>query len=333
VAGTGLGLSISRRLAELMGGTVEMASELGRGTAMSLTLSLPVADPEQLSSDPQAASDPMSTTTSPRRTAPSIAEAEAEGTLVLVADDHPTNRNLLVRQVNALGYAAESVENGAEALVRWKTGRFGIIITDCNMPEMDGYELARSIRGFESNRPGNAGKRTPILACTAYAQDGEAETCLTSGMDDYLSKPVELQQIQRKLDRWLPIPEVHLPPSAAAGNGKYAPTDSPVDHAVLAAVLGGDAATERDVLTDFRHANDKDAAMLERAVAANDGPQVTRATHRILGASKMIGAHALAGVCERIGHASRSRDWMAVMADMSAFHREMARLNTYVDAL
>jgi signal transduction histidine kinase/CHASE3 domain sensor protein/HPt (histidine-containing phosphotransfer) domain-containing protein/ActR/RegA family two-component response regulator len=334
MSGTGLGLTISRRLAAMMGGSVDLASEPGKGTTLSLTLSLPVVDPAKLpANDLQTTGNPMSAITSKRRTAPNVDDAESEGTLVLIVDDHPTNRALLVRQVQVLGYAAESAENGVEALALWRTSRFGLLITDCNMPEMDGYELARSIRRLESGSPGSGGKRTPIIACTAFALGGEAEICLAAGMDDYLRKPVELRQILEKLDRWLPIPGMSTPPSAAAGEGPAAPASAPVDRSVLAAMLGGDDATERDVLVDFRRTNDKDAAMLEQAVAANDVPQVTRATHRISGASRMVGAHALAGVCDRIGHAGRSRDWPAVAEELGAFHREWTRLNAYVDAL
>jgi CheY-like chemotaxis protein len=134
--------------------------------------------------------------------APSIAQAETEGTLVLLVDDHPVNRMLLLRQVRTLGYAAETAENGIEALEMWKSGRFGLVITDCHMPQMDGYELARSIRKLESD----AGrKRVPIVACTANALQGEAEACLAAGMDDCLVKPVELPQLLEKLEQWLPM--------------------------------------------------------------------------------------------------------------------------------
>jgi len=313
--GTGLGLVICRRLAGMMGGSVEMVSEPGVGTTMMLTLSLPIAEPKDLpKTAPESTRDLLSTTTNMRRLAPSVADAEAEGTLVLLADDHPTNRLLLMRQVNALGYAAESAENGVDALNKWKSGRFGIVITDCNMPEMDGYELARRIRKLES---ANGGKRTPIVACTANALGGEAEICFAAGMDDYLVKPVELRQLLTKLDQWLPIAE------AAA----------PLDRSVLGAISGGDAAAEREILMDFRRVNDEDAAMLKEAVAKSDIPQVTRASHRIKGASKMVGAAGLASVCERIESAGRSNDWATVAASMAVFHQELRRLNAYFDSL
>jgi PAS domain S-box-containing protein len=332
--GTGLGLAICRRLADMMGGSIEMVSELGKGTTMILTISLPIANPQDLpKSEAEGTRDLLSTTTRMRRMAPSVAQAETEGTLVLLVDDHPTNRMLLLRQVKTLGYAVEGAENGVDALDKWKSGRFKMVITDCNMPEMDGYELARNIRRLES---ANGDKHTPIIACTANALGGEAEACFAAGMDDYLAKPVELTQLLKKLDQWLPIPEAQAAPFEQSGNrsNTSAPGAAvPVDRSVLADLSAGDAAAEREILLDFRRVNDDDADMLRQAVAKNDIPQVTRASHRIKGASKMIGAMGLASVCEHIEHASRANDWNTIKVYMGAFHQEWIRLNAYFDSL
>lgn len=334
--GTGLGLTICQRLADMMDGAIDMVSELGKGTTMILTLSLPIADPKDLATtNPEGVRDLLSSTTSMRRRAPSVSQAETEGTLVLLVDDHPTNRLLLMRQVKTLGYAVESAENGVEALEKWKSGRFGIIITDCNMPEMDGYELARSVRRIESAKGDN---RIPIIACTANALEGEAETCFAAGMVDYLAKPIELKELLRKLDQWLPIPAPETTLAETSSKGTDAPTPGagaagPVDRSVLAEISNGDVAAERDILSDFRRVNDGDAVMLKQAVARNDMPQVTRASHRIKGSSRMVGAMGLAGVCEHIERASRASDWPTIEASMEAFHEEWMRLNVYLDSL
>ncbi len=308
--GTGLGLTISQRLARMMGGAIKMVSELGKGTTMSLDLSLPIADVTQVAlARPSVTASWMGTSPKPRRMAPTLAEAEREGTLVLLADDHPTNRSLLGRQLNTLGYAVESASNGVEALAKWKSGRFGIVITDCNMPEMDGYELTRTIRELETS---TGRKRVPVVACTANALGGEAEVCLSVGMDDYLAKPIELRDLAGKLDRWLPIAAV-------------AP---PLDRAVLAGISGGNVGVDREILADFRRVNDDDALSLTLAVERADLPQVITASHRIKGASRMIGASGLASVCETLETASRANDWTTVQANMGSFHRELARLNT-----
>jgi CheY-like chemotaxis protein len=199
-SGSGLGLTICRRLAELMGGTIGMRSELGAGTTLMLTLTLPLADPAGLPA-PGAAAPSLPVDSC--RTPPTVAEAARAGTLVLVVDDHPINRRLIRMQVNCLGYAAEVAASGAEALQLWKSGRFGLILADCQMPEMDGYELARQIRALET---WGGGAHVPIVACTANALRGDCDACLAAGMDDYLPKPVELATLEDRLSRWLPQP-------------------------------------------------------------------------------------------------------------------------------
>ncbi|MEO8204395.1 MAG: ATP-binding protein, partial [Betaproteobacteria bacterium] len=315
--GTGLGLTICRRLAKMMGGSIQMASELGVGTTMTLELSLPIADPLALAAaNAGQAANGLNSSTLLRRAAPDIEAAREEGTLVLLADDHPTNRSLLLRQVNMLGYAAQSAEDGVQALAMWKTGRFAMLITDCNMPEMNGYELTRAIREIERAPDAKGGGRIPIVACTAIALEGEAEACVAAGMDDYLAKPVSLMDLAKKLDQWLPVAQAAVP----------------VDRSLLAAICGGDAAAEREILTDFRRANEDDAASLRAAVRDCDANQVKHASHRIKGASSAIGANGLAAVCERLETAGRAGDWVAIESSMSAFQFEMERLNSYCEA-
>ena len=329
VSSTGLGLTICRRLAELMGGSVEMHSEPGVGTTMTLTLSLPVADAVELPRvDSAHAHERLIGSIRQRRQAPEIEQAIREGTLVLIVDDHPTNRMLLLRQVHTLGYAATSSSNGIEALASWQGTPFGLVITDCNMPEMDGYALSTAIRQVETQ---GTSRRVPIIACTANALAGQREKCLAAGMDDCLVKPVDLAQLAGVLEQWLP-----LQPAAphAYDNLSASPPSmsSALDRAILAEAAGGDAEVERSILDSFRESNDHDSGVLERAVIDQDPLLVTRIAHRISGASKMIGAHSLADVSERIEHAGRAGDWMAITADMSTLQDECRRLNTYLDS-
>ncbi|WP_077000859.1 response regulator [Variovorax sp. KK3] len=333
--GTGLGLVISRQLAQMMGGTITLESAAGKGTTITLELSLPIAEAPAGSDADAARPLPASA----RRAAPDTAQAEAEGTLVLLVDDHPVNRMLLMRQVRTLGYAAETADDGAQALERWKTGRFGLVITDCHMPHMDGYELARSIRSLESAA---GGTRVPIIACTANALQGEAEACLAAGMDDFLIKPVELAQLTGRLDRWLPLPAALpaavtpsplAPPSSSTkpGNepGTDAAADSPIDQALLTANCVGDASVVSQVLNAFQRTCEDDSAGLRQALAADDAAQVTQFAHRMAGASKMVGARSFALACEHIERASRRGDWQAVAAGMPAFEHERTRLAAY----
>jgi PAS domain S-box-containing protein len=327
--GTGLGLAICRRLAEMMDGAIEMQSEVGKGTTMTLTLALPIGDPALVR--PSAAAGGPSAATAAlmgRRAAPTVAQAEADGTLVLVVDDHPTNRSLLERQLRALGYAAESADNALTALERWRTGRFAVVVTDCHMPEMDGYDLARAIRAEEAAR---GARRMPVIACTANALAGEAEVCLAAGMDDYLAKPVEMAALAKALDRWLPLPAPRAVASAPAAAGQAGP--APIAAAALAELTGGDEAIEREILREYKMANDADVLSLEDALARRDLPGITRAAHRIKGASKMVGARDLAAVCAAIEQAGRGDDLPGVMAEEARLRRELERLNAYLDGV
>ena len=304
--GSGLGLSISRRLAELMGGDIAVDSKAGAGTSMVLHIEAAVGEQGML---PVPAFPYRPLPAEPARPAPPAAEAEAEGTLVLVADDHPINRMVLKRQVNALGYAVETAADGLDALDLWSTGRFAALVTDCNMPEMDGYQLARHIRECERR---NGLRRTVIVACTANALGGETENCLAAGMDDYIAKPVELGQLAAKLGQWLPLPE-------------------PVDRSVLAETISPDERQQHEYLERFGEYNRDDVRALTSAVGRGDLEHAAQLAHRIKGAARTVGATAFAGAAEEIERAARTREAERVAGAMERFELELARLARYLE--
>ncbi|MBK6578122.1 MAG: response regulator [Sandaracinaceae bacterium] len=309
--GTGLGLTICQTLAGMMGSSIDMVSELGVGTTMSLELTLPFADEGAIAAPKSTTHASQANRVSDRpRAAPDLSQAERDGTLILVADDHPINRQLLIRQVNTLGYAAESVATGAEALAGWETGRYGLIITDCNMPEMSGYDLTRSVRAQEAAL-GKA--RTPIVACTANALGDAEAICLAAGMDSYLAKPIDLEGLSVVLAQWLPLTQ----------------PDVPIDPSVLAEITGGNCELSRGLLAELQRANAEDAAVLLEAVGAGDVARVASASHRMLGASRMVGANSFARVCEQLERAGRAADWSTIEVTLGTFHREIERLDSY----
>jgi CheY-like chemotaxis protein/HPt (histidine-containing phosphotransfer) domain-containing protein len=293
---------------------------------MRLRLSLPVADPQAIAKSADAAPIDAALLAT-RRPAPLAADAEAEGTLILVADDHSTNRMLLRGQLNLLGYACETAEGGREAFDLWASGRFALLITDCHMPEMDGYALARAIREREA---GTNGRRISIIACTANALEGEAQACLAAGMDGYLAKPVELRALLAALDRWLPLREAPQQRSAGrrdiAGRPGAKADAARLDRTKLAELTGGDERLEREILADFWSAMDDDTAQLAAAVESGDCDATARVSHRIKGASRMVGAIALSTICEKIEAAGRSADQATILAQHAPLEREMKKL-------
>ena len=312
--GTGLGLAICKRLAELMGTTIELQSSPGVGTRIGMTLLLPRAGEQALQGAGPLAIEAIARAVQGRST-PTVEAARAERRLILVVDDHPTNRRMLARQLNTLGYAVQTAADGRDALAQWQAGGFGLIITDCQMPVMDGYQLAAAVRTQEAG--GRA--RVPIVACTANVSKEALEQCLSVGMDQALTKPIELATLKQMLDHWLPAagaPEAEEPP---------APLDT--DFAAIEDLAPGDLAIQRDLLDEFRKANAEDLKAAARAVHSVSIDEVRRAAHRIKGAARMVGAARLANAATRLEQAAQAGDWQRVSSSWPPLQQESLRLD------
>ena len=202
--GTGLGLAISRRLVELMDGTIEVTSEVGLGSTFTVTLPFHAAAPHAAAAQRVDGAVPgrADVDRAPRplvQAAPlSVADARAQGRLILVAEDDSMNQKVILQQLALLGYAGEIAGDGVEALRLWREGSYAMLLSDLHMPNMDGYELVAAIRREEP-----AGVRMPVIALTANALRGEAERAKDIGMDGYLTKPVPLAALRDVLDQWV----------------------------------------------------------------------------------------------------------------------------------
>jgi CheY-like chemotaxis protein len=124
---------------------------------------------------------------------------------VLLVEDNPVNLEVGVGILETFGCKVETATNGVEALERYSTGEYGLIFMDCQMPEMDGFEATAEIR----KREANSGRRTPIVALTASAIEGDRERCLAAGMDDYVPKPFTAEQMRSALVTWLKPGDAH----------------------------------------------------------------------------------------------------------------------------
>jgi CheY-like chemotaxis protein len=237
---------------------------------------------------------------------------------------------VLLRQAASLGYAAEAVDDGAQALDAWRSGRFAAILTDCSMPVMDGYQLASAIREAESQ---GLGGRIPVIACTANALPSAAQACISAGMDACLVKPASLADLSAVLARWVPLAgksrsreAAAAAPRASGGHGQGL-----LDLVLLDEISGGDPMAQAEMLLNFRRVNGSDASALRQSVAVQDFARIAEFSHRIKGSSLMLGATLLASVCARVEAAGTSRDAADLGIAMGSFEVELLRLYGYLD--
>ncbi|MGR0188111.1 ATP-binding protein [Azospirillum aestuarii] len=246
---------------------------------------------------------------------------------ILVAEDHPTNQQVILRQLRQLGFEADLSGDGLEALTAWRARPYRLLITDCHMPRMDGYELSRQIRSAESASEPAPGPRprTAIIAMTANALAGEMERCTAAGMDDYIAKPVTLKQLAAALNRALGEGSVMPPdePPAAEGVGTAEQTLD-LDH--VRTTFGGFDAASLDMLDFFlettRPLLDEAAAALERS----DLEAVRGTAHTLAGAARTAGAN-------RLGRAASALELAAHRGDQDGAGHALTAVRTAYPAV
>jgi PAS domain S-box-containing protein len=220
---------------------------------------------------------------------------------ILLAEDNPVNQKVALRQLQKLGYAADAVANGLEVLDALKQIPYALILMDCQMPEMDGYEATRQIRQLEYRGSLAAARKAPvqIVAMTANALRGDREKCLESGMDDYISKPVVLTELETALNRAIAkvFPETPSPAEAAPP----ASTEDVLDAAVLAGLRELREPGRPDPLAEVADLFLQDLplrlAKIKQHCEEKDAPMLERVAHSLKGSAGNLGARRLAGFC------------------------------------
>ena len=181
--GTGLGLTISKKLMEMMGGDTGCRSTYGSGSTFWCELPLPLSSEVQQQTERSG------------MIAPNMKQLD-----ILLVDDVKVNLIVLSSILQQWGQIIATADNGMQAIDLMKTHKYDLVLMDCQMPEMDGYECTRQVRIPET---GALDPHVPIIAVTAHAMTGDKERCLAAGMDDYISKPIDHNELQSKLIKWM----------------------------------------------------------------------------------------------------------------------------------
>ncbi len=229
---------------------------------------------------------------------------------VLLAEDNRINQRLAILLLERQGHLVEVVSDGRQALAALRERPFDLLLTDMQMPEMDGIELTAAIRAAEKG----SGRRLPIVALTAHAMKRDQERCLAAGMDDYLAKPIRVEELRACLTRWGRQPEeapsppaavLAAPPEAAAP-----PYSSLLDLDVLAELeeleSSGDPGLVESFVAGLRDAVPEHAAQLRQAIAAGDAKQVQQLAHRLKGTALNIGARGVVEKCQALESLGRA---------------------------
>jgi len=255
---------------------------------------------------------------------PSRDEARRIGNLILVAEDNEINQKVIVYQLNLLGFVADVASTGIEALALWEGGEYALLLTDLNMPEMDGYELAAAIRSREQGA-----NRLPILALTANAQDDETDRCKVIGMDGRLIKPMKLADLVTALNRWMPgaasMPESSYETLPNERNGEV------MDISILETYIGSEPEKIHFFLSRFRTNLTNSSLELNAACVDGKTELVRERAHRLKSSAGYVGALKLSSLCAEMEIAGKAGNGAGLNELLPIFNVECDAVATFLD--
>jgi two-component system sensor histidine kinase/response regulator len=264
------------------------------------------------------------------------------GASVLLAEDNPVNQAIALAMLKSGGCEIEVANNGREAVAAIARRQFSVVLMDCQMPELDGFGASREIREFEARR--GAGSRTPIIALTANAMEGDRERCLANGMDDYLTKPFTKTQLYNVIRRWVASPADAAP--AAVEAPKVAeevversanvidsnafrglpPSYDPIDQSALDVIRAAQPDAPNELLAELIALYLDDApgriTAMRAAIEAGDMDALRVAAHTLKSSSAQLGAMKLSACCKELEELARAESLTGAVAMLSSLDRE-----------
>lgn len=262
---------------------------------------------------------------------------KVKSTVILVAEDNPVNQKVAILQLKNLGYTAHAVANGSEAIDAIMHGTYALVLMDCQMPEMDGFQATSIIRKAEMK----TGKRIPIVAMTAHALEEDRERCIAAGMDDYISKPVDPKKLAQVLDRWLTESGHAIPmqpgadPATAAAQASFdddlpmhTMNEDPINIPLLQRTCGSEVVNE--ILSVFLSAAETLLEGIEDARHKHDARALESLAHQLKGSSTAIGATEMVRLSTRMEDEAAKENWVQAKVIFEALRWSYRRLSRFV---
>jgi signal transduction histidine kinase/DNA-binding response OmpR family regulator len=267
-----------------------------------------------------------------------IDEAEAAGQLILLAEDNLTNQKVIVRQLNSLGYSVLVEDDGELAFQALQKRNFALLLTDCHMPNLDGFGLTKKVRETEQQ---TSQTRIPIVAITASALTEEVQQCYDCGMDGFLPKPVEIAKLHGTLKKWIagtpgklvePVltekPEKPEKPKLA-----LVVENRPIDLSFLEETFGDEKATIVEILKDFVAPSNQCCVEVEEALSTSSFAGVGAGAHKLKSAARSVGAHEVADICAELETASTAGDWDPVKNMVPELKTKLREATDYIASM
>lgn len=297
--GTGLGLAISRQLIEMMGGAIDFSSELEKGTTFWFGLKMAKTDLPPKQERPELRQQ---------------AELDSVSGHILLVEDHPVNQEYALQALRGLGVTVDTAGNGVEALKMLQQTDYQLVLMDCQMPEMDGYQATQELRKLERDKQL---PHLPVIALTANAMADDRERCLQVGMDDYLAKPFNKRQISLILKRWLggsgdgcaELKESYTVVPTEIGEKGNPEQMGEIDRDVISQLIEMDTSGVflHKIIAAYLEKSPDDLARINAAVEAQDSEMLRVAAHSFKSSSYNLGAMNLAELCKALEQVGRDK--------------------------